>query len=71
MVAGDVAASWFVDVEKHIVRRADYKGTRQKHRICLAFDGLTLPGVLFIAICQHLDTTEESSTWMFVLLSVS
>ena len=49
LVAGSVADSWFVDCSKHIVRRADYKGNKEKHILCLAFDGLTLPGVLFVA----------------------
>ena len=55
LVAGDIAGTWFVDVQKHIIRRADYKGSKERHALCLAFDGLTLPGVVFIASRLHIE----------------
>ena len=55
MVAGSVAEAWFVDCEKHIIRKTDYKGTKQKHELKLAFDALTMPASYFLAAYLQTD----------------
>ena len=49
MVAGSVADSWFVNTQEHIIRRGDYKGSKERHAVSLAFDAFTLPAVIFVA----------------------
>ena len=53
-MAASVAESWSVNTEMHIIRKMDYKGSKQKHDLKLAFDAFTLPAMFFIASCwQH------------------
>ena len=47
-MAGNVAHEWYVNTDIHIVRKTDYKGSKQKHHLNLAFDALTMPGLLFV-----------------------
>ena len=47
-VAGAVAEKWFVKVDVHIIRRTDYKGSREKHSLKLPFDGCTMPALIFL-----------------------
>ena len=47
----DVAEAWKVDVNVHIIRKASYKGSGARvdaTRLKIPFDGLTLPGTLFL-----------------------
>ena len=47
-IAGNVAQEWYVNTDIHIVRKSDYKGSKQKHELNLAFDAFTMPGLLFV-----------------------
>ena len=49
-LALDIAESWRVDVDTHMIRKSSYKGHGSKvapNRIRIPFEGLTLPGAIF------------------------
>ena len=53
-MTADMSAAWVIDVDTHIVRAPDYRGKKieaGKQKIRLAFDGFTIPGILFAVPC--------------------
>jgi len=47
---------WSVDCDRHIVRKVGYKGHQveaEAAELRLSFDGVTLPGLFFLATQLH------------------
>ena len=55
----DVCEAWKVDlINVHCIRKANYKGQHERlkqnpDRIRLPFDGLTMPGAIFVVTRLH------------------
>lgn len=54
-MTAEIAAAWKIEVSRHIVRKVDYKGKKAdaaEQSLKFAFDGFSLPGLLYTAACR-------------------